>query len=245
MDPHDQYLQHAESPVFGKHNRDRYDSEVFFTDLHIGKLFEFAKDKPWWSRTAIMISADHGEAFGEHGMFKHAFELWEVLTRVPLIVHVPGLEPRRIQERRSAIDVAPTILELMGGTEMPESFVGKSLVAELRGAPPDDREPIILDLPEDRNNPDRHAIIQGDYKLIVYGPGDRSFRLFNLKDDPAEETDLASKDPKKLEEMKALYLETWKKLDVVEPYGGMELRSGRKALGPRGPEERKPSEKSP
>jgi choline-sulfatase len=237
MDPHDQYIQHEGTPVFGKNNRDRYDSEVYFTDSHIGKLFEFGAKQPWWDNTAILISADHGEAFGEHGMFKHAFELWEVLTRVPLIVYVPGATPRRIEERRSAIDVGPTILELMGVEEMPKSFVGKTLMPEINGAPPDNREPIILDLPEDKNNPDRHAIIQGNYKLIVYGPGMRSFQLFDLSQDPNEETDLAKKLPEKLEEMKALYTKTWEGLDVVEPYGGMELRSGRKANGVRGPED--------
>lgn len=243
MDPHDQYIQHDETPVFGKHNRDRYDSEVFFTDLHIGKLFEFGAQHPWWKDTAIVISADHGEAFGEHGMFKHAFELWEVLTRVPLIVHVPGLAPRRISERRSAIDVGPTILDLMGVEEIPKSFMGKSLMPELAGGPVENREPIVLDLPEDKNNPDRHAIIQGDYKLIVYGPGARSFQLFDIKNDPAEEHDLSSKQPEKLAELKALYEKTWASFEVVEPYGGMELRSGRKANGPRGPVDAEPAPK--
>ncbi len=96
MDPHDQYVKHEISPDFGKNNRDRYDSEVFFTDHHIGRLFDFAKTKDWWDHTAIIISADHGETFGEHGMFKHAFELWEVLTRVPLVIYYPGIEPKVI-----------------------------------------------------------------------------------------------------------------------------------------------------
>jgi choline-sulfatase len=85
MDPHDQYIKHAESPDWGNTNRDRYDSEVFYTDLWLGKFLEFARAQPWWSRTAVIVTGDHGEAFGEHQMYKHAFELWDVLTRVPLI----------------------------------------------------------------------------------------------------------------------------------------------------------------
>jgi choline-sulfatase len=236
MDPHDQYIQHEEAPKFGKNNRDRYDAEVFYTDLHLGKLFEYGAQQPWWQNTAIIISADHGEAFGEHGMFKHAFELWEVLTRVPLIIHVPGAAARRITERRSDIDIAPTVLELMGVPEMPQSFVGQSLAKEVYGVvPPNNREPIILDLPEDKNNPDRHAIIQGDYKLLVYGPGTQSYRLFNLKTDPGELEDVSKKEAEKFAEMKALYAKTWEGLEIVEPFGGMELRSGRKANGPKGP----------
>lgn len=234
MDPHDQYIKHEGTPDFGKNNRDRYDSEVYFTDSHIGRLFDFAKDKEWWGRTAIIISADHGEAFGEHGMFKHAFELWEVLTRVPLVIYYPGIEPNVISERRSHIDVAPTILELMGH-KVPESFVGKSLVPELLGEKPDNREPIVLDLPEDKNNPDRHAIISGDYKLIQKNYGATKL-LFNLKNDPAEEHDLAKKEPEKLAEMVALYDKTWQGIEVIVPFGDIALPSGKKANGPRGPE---------
>lgn len=241
MDPHDQYLQHKESPVFGKKAKDRYDAEIFYADLHIGRLLDYAKQQSWWKNTAVIISADHGEAFGEHEMYKHAFELWEVLTHVPLVVYAPGVEARTISKRRSHIDLAPTILELMG-IDNPEqvmnypagTFVGRSMVPELYGKPPDVREPIVLDLPEDRNNPERHAIISGDYKLIMRGDA-RRMELYNLKKDPAEAHDLAKKEPEKFEEMRRLYEETWSKIDVVAPFGGMKLRSGKKADGPKGP----------
>lgn len=236
MDPHDKYIQHDSTPVWGKYNRDRYDSEVHFTDQHIGRLFEFGKKQPWWDNTAIIISADHGEAFGEHGMYKHAFELWEVLTRVPLIIHAPGAKAQVIDQRRSNIDMAPTILDLMGIKDMPESFDGRSLVSEVYGATePDNREPIVLDLPEDTNNADKHAIIAGDYKLIVYGRPGMSFALYNLKEDPGELKNISKKEPEKLEEMKQLYKDTWAKYPIIKPYGGNTLRSGKKATGPIGP----------
>ncbi len=242
MDPHDQYIQHEQSPKFGKKARDRYDSEIFYTDLHIGRLLDYAKKQPWWKNTAVIISSDHGEAFGEHDMYKHAFELWEVLTHVPLVIYASGVKARHIQERRSHIDLAPTITELMGLGADAETlagyaagtFVGRSMVAELYGAEPDNREPIVLDLPEDRNNPERHAIISGDYKLIVKGDGSRQ-ELYNLAKDPGEQSDLAKKQPDKLGEMRKLYDETWSKLDVVQAYGGMKLRTGTKADGPMGP----------
>lgn len=233
MDPHDVYVAHAEAPEFGKKARDRYDSEVFFTDLQIGRLLEFAAKQPWWSETAIIVSADHGEAFGEHGMYKHAFELWEVLTRVPLIVHVPGGKAQRIEERRSCIDLAPTILQLLGVQQIPESFVGQSLVPELYGAGAASREPIVLDLPEDHDNPERRAIIWHDYKLIARGDG--SYLLFNLQKDPTELVDLAKKEPQKLAELRKVYDETVAKLNVVAPFGGMKLKSGKLASGPTGP----------
>ncbi len=232
MDPHDQYNKHAESPDFGNKNRDRYDSEVFYTDLWLGKLLDFARSQPWWKDTVVIITADHGEAFGEHGFYKHAFEIWDVLTRVPMLISGPGIKPRRIDERRSHIDLAPTILDLMGLPPEKE-FMGKSFMPELFGAQPDKREPIISELTEDSHNPPRRAVILGDYKLIVIK--ERKFQLYNLTKDPGEETDLAETEPDKLEEMKKVYTGIYEKMPVVEPYGGVDLKEGGVARGPMGP----------
>ncbi len=238
MDPHDEYKKHPESPDFGNKNRDRYDSEVWHTDLWLGKVLEFARAQPWWKDTAVIVTADHGEAFGEHGMYKHAFELWDVLTRVPLIVHAPGAAPRHIAEPRTHIDIAPTVMDLMG-QPVPSGFQGQSLVPEIYGAEPPKREPIALELAEDSHNPARRAIVSGDYKLIVFGSGQRL--LFNLKSDPGEEDDLAKKEPEKLKEMDALLKKTFEAIPSIEPYGGMKLSSGKIAKGTSGPVEEKPS----
>ncbi len=238
MDPHDEYKKHPESPDFGKKNRDRYDSEVWYTDFWLGKVLDFAKTQPWWKDTAVVVTADHGEAFGEHGMYKHAFELWDVLTRVPLIVHAPGAPPRHIEEARTHIDIAPTILDLMGQPPLP-GFQGRSLVQEIYGAEaPQVRGAVALELAEDSHNPARRAIVSGDYKLIVFGSGQKL--LFNLKSDPGEESDLAKKEPEKLAEMEALLKKTFDAIPSIEPYGGMKLSSGKIAKGTSGPAEAKP-----
>lgn len=234
MDPHDQYNKHATSPDFGNKNRDRYDNEVHHTDFWINELFEFCRKQPWWKDTAVIITGDHGEAFGEHSMWKHAFEIWEVLIRVPLIIKAPGAEPRRISERRSTIDLAPTIMELMGQEPL-EQFQGKSLVQEVYGAePPGNREPIVAELAEDSHNPPRRAVVQGDYKLIVWGKGWK-YLLFNLKNDPEEKEELSKKEPEKLEEMKKVLDDAFAKLPFREPYGGMKLKGGGTAKGLVGP----------
>ncbi|MBK8994888.1 MAG: sulfatase [Myxococcales bacterium] len=229
MDPHDVYHQHKDSPVFGKRVRDKYDSEVFYTDLWLGKLFDFMKKQPWWDKTVLIVSADHGEAFGEHKMYRHAFELWEMLVRVPLMFCGPGISARRIDAPRSSIDFAPTVLELMGVKES-HDFVGESLVPELGGATPKER-PVLLDLPADSNNPERRALISGDYKLLVFG-NDWRFDLYDLKSDPNETKDLAKSQPEKLAEMKALYQKVWGALPKVKPYGGNKLEGGGVANGP-------------
>src|SRR5215471_3795692 len=82
LDPHDEYKRHSEVPSYGRRLRDLYDGEVTYTDRYIGKLLEFIAQKPWAANTAIIISGDHGEAFGEHGCWRHGFEIWQHLVRV-------------------------------------------------------------------------------------------------------------------------------------------------------------------
>jgi arylsulfatase A-like enzyme len=232
MDPHDQYQAHAEAPVFGKRARDRYDQEIWYTDFWLGKLLAFAETQAWWKNTVLIVTADHGEAFGEHGMYKHAFELWDVLTHVPLLVHGPGLVARRIDARRSAIDLAPTILDL-AGIEPPADFEGRSLVPELRGEGPASREPILIELSEDTHNPPRCALIQGNYKLIDFGH--EHYELFDLASDPGESTDVAKEHPAELAALKSALAAKYAEMPTVAPFGGQKLHDGGRANGPRGP----------
>jgi arylsulfatase A-like enzyme len=233
-DPHDQYIKHPESPDFGNKTRDKYDSEVWYTDYHIGKILDWAKTQPFWEHTAVIITGDHGESFGEHGQYRHAFEIWENLVRVPLMFRVPGAKAQRIAERRSHLDLAPTIMELLGLPPLPQ-FAGRSLVQEMLGAEPAaNREPIVLELTEDSNNPQRRAIISGNYKLTVRGRG-AAFFLYDLVNDPGETKSVAKDQPEKLAEMKALYEKTFGSVPSIDPYGGNKLESGRLANGPMGP----------
>jgi arylsulfatase A-like enzyme len=230
MDPHEDYVRHPECPDFGETERDRYDSEVCFTDKWLGHLLDWARKQPWWENTVVIVTSDHGEMFGEHGMSHHAFELWEPLVRVPLLIRVPGVSPKRIEQRRSQIDLAPTILALVG-QPAGSGFSGRSLVPEILGtAAPESREPIVLDLPEDTHEQSRRAIIEGSYKLIALGTG--RFTLYDISTDPNELNDLAARDPQVLARMKHRLEEVGVQIPFVEPYGGMKLASGRFASGP-------------
>ncbi len=233
--PHDQYNKHPGVPDFGNNNRGRYDNEVYFTDEHIGNLLNWAEKQPWWKNTALIITGDHGEAFGDHDMWKHAFEVWEVLLRVPLIIKVPGAKPQRIEERRSLIDLAPTIMDLMGQKPL-DSFMGQSLVPEIVGEkkPEQARRDRGGARAEDSHNPPRRTVIKGDYKLIVFGTGWK-YLLYDIKNDPHEDKDLAKEQPEKLDEMKKVYEAEFAKIPSVAPYGGMKLKGGKVANGPMGP----------
>jgi arylsulfatase A-like enzyme len=202
FDPHLQYVKHPGAPDFrsmpgGPSLRAGYDEEVWFTDEYIGKLLDFVAAQPWGQDTAIILTADHGEGFGEHGIVGHGREIWEPLVRVPLVVYVPGAAPRRIAVKRSNIDLAPTILDLMGVSAPPDELRGASLLDDVFAAPDaelDERD-VYIDMPEGPYNSMRRAIITGPspgMKLIHFGG--RHYALYDLSADPDEKTDLARHD---------------------------------------------------
>lgn len=212
MDPHFSYVRHADQEAFkgspyaedatpvppgvplskvGQSLRNQYDGEVRHTDTQIGRLLDYIDAQPWAKHTAIVLSADHGEAFGEHkSYFEHGFLLYDVTTRVPLMFRIPGVAPRRIDTRRSHIDVARTLLELMQ-VQAAESMRGQSLVPELRGVQAPAQRDIVIDMPYTDQSPRRRALIHGDKKLIVTET-EKQPLLFDLKADPGEQKDLAA-----------------------------------------------------
>ncbi|MBL0193973.1 MAG: sulfatase [Myxococcales bacterium] len=205
LDPHDNYQDHTADGVepFGKRARDRYDGEVLFTDRYVGKLLDFVEAAPWGKDTVVVVTSDHGEAFGEHGQTRHGFEIWENLVRVPLMVRAPGARPRRIDEPRSAIDLAPTFLDLLG-VKGAETLPGKSLVPELLGGPAVARD-VVVDLPATSDNDRRRAVVSGKWKMVAYGAQQLYFNLFDLEADPGELSPILKGDD--FERMRARYKE--------------------------------------
>lgn len=192
LDPHADYIPH-EGFDFGRKARDLYDSEVAFVDQQIGRLLEFMNQTPGIAgRTAVIVTSDHGESFGDNGMWRHGYEVWEALVRVPLVVHVPGLAPRRVAARRSAIDLAPTLLELFGlpAPAGEDALSGHSLVPDLVAPDPAgvEQRPIFIDMSAGPYNEDRQALIVDDYKIII--ATGRLIGIYDLKADPGETNDL-------------------------------------------------------
>ncbi len=209
FDPHADYERHPGVPDFGNKVRDQYDHEVRWNDDQMGRLLDFIATQPWASKTAIIVTADHGEAFGEHKMFRHGFEVWEELVHVPLVVYVPGVAPKRVGVRRSLVDLVPTILDLMGvDPGQPRGdydfLSGVSLVPDIVAAPnaPLAQRDILVDMPPGPFNEARRAFIHGDQKLIIAG-GVR-YQLYDLIADPGEKNDL-SDDKAALAQARARY----------------------------------------
>jgi len=112
-----------------------YDGEIRYTDEHVGRLLDLVDELGLRERTIVVLAADHGEEFFEHGRKGHERTLYEEVLRVPLVVSWPGrIAPGQVVGTPVGIvDVAPTILDL-AGVPAPPDLDGRPLVG-VQGRP--------------------------------------------------------------------------------------------------------------
>ena len=108
FEPHAPYGDAAS----GRPLRDRYDDEVAEADRHLGRLLEGLG--PERASTLVVVAADHGEAFGEHGEIGHSVFVYDTTLQVPLILQGPRAPRGRLLAPVSLVDVAPTVLDWLG-----------------------------------------------------------------------------------------------------------------------------------
>jgi arylsulfatase len=117
----------------------RYDGEISEVDRQLGRLLAALRERGFLERSIVVFTADHGEAFGEDDLYcAHGEGLGEALLRVPLLLKAPGLEPGVRRDVVRLIDVAPTVLSLLGlphgglpGTSLLEDLGDRRVVAQV------------------------------------------------------------------------------------------------------------------
>jgi arylsulfatase A-like enzyme/Flp pilus assembly protein TadD len=124
-DPHDPY--NPPEPYKTTYAGHLYDGEIAFTDDVIGKLFRKLKELGVNDRTIIIVTGDHGESLGQHHEATHAMFIYNSTQHVPLFIFIPGKKNERIRATVRHIDIAPTILALLG-LEIPKTMQGASLI---------------------------------------------------------------------------------------------------------------------
>jgi arylsulfatase A-like enzyme len=198
--------------------RARYDEEILAVDHHLDRLLSFLEQSQIWDETLFVLTSDHGESLGERGKMDHGEWLYEEQVRVPLFVRNPKSRrtPKEISSIVGLIDLAPTILELLG-VDVPE-MEGQSLAPLLAGEPSDARsylvesEPCVLHDTAVRIGMDCYppglagklrGIRNARWKLIVT-PQRRAdaLELFDLTSDPGEEVNLAERESEHLEALR-------------------------------------------
>jgi hypothetical protein len=112
---------------------DAYDAEVMAIDAALARLFSALERRGILGRATVVVTADHGEEFQEHGLLGHGGSLYEALVHVPLVVVTPDGGRGHVVERVvSLVDLAPTLLE-RAGVSIPASFEGRSFARLLDG----------------------------------------------------------------------------------------------------------------
>ena len=164
-----------------------YLSALGAVDSQIDRLIRKLEDKGLSGRTTLIVMADHGEAFGEHGLKYHASSLYDELLRVPLLVVLPGGRAQKVDEPVSLMDLAPTILDLMGAPT-PGVYMGQSLTPFLRGERPTLLRPIVA---EGRL---KRAIVLRDGFKVIHDTRAGYVEVFDLNADPREEVSLYDDD---------------------------------------------------
>jgi choline-sulfatase len=190
-DPHADYEPHPEVPSFGSDDMALYDGEIRFTDLHIGRLLDDLRAKGLYDKTVIVVTGDHGEGFGEHGVDHHGFHLYIAQTKVPMIVRVPGLAPRRSLTPAGHVDIMPTLVDLAGGAPS-KDMEGRSLVDILAGAP--DRDRVIYQQLSFENNNEKRGGASQHCHVIYNASPDTSWEVYRVDRDRSEREDLSDDD---------------------------------------------------
>jgi choline-sulfatase len=166
-----------------------YDANLAYGDYEVGRVLQRLHDLGIDDSTIVIVTADHGEAFWEHGFQGHNSQLYEESSHIPLIFHAPGLQPRRIEGTVRTIDIYPTLVDILGLAERGIRVDGSSFLPYLAGQAPDDREAIIHNLGEAT-----FAYVEDGYKYIREIKSGHE-ELYDLRRDPEERDNLALKEP--------------------------------------------------
>ncbi|MFO7950885.1 MAG: sulfatase [Candidatus Fermentibacteraceae bacterium] len=168
-----------------KRLEDLYDGEIAWTDSQLSRLWAGIRGMGLADETLVLVTADHGEEFLEHGYVEHGRTLYQEITRVPMIASGPGIPSDSVGERVvSHLDLLPTILAA-AGVEAPAGLPGRDLL----GAGPSKRRR----LPASGLNtgpPFRMAALRSGDRKVIWVPSADSAVMYRLESDPLEQRPL-------------------------------------------------------
>ncbi|HEX3774569.1 MAG TPA: sulfatase-like hydrolase/transferase [Polyangiaceae bacterium] len=191
--PHEPYEAHPEFP-FGDRDIDRYDSEIRFADETVGALVDaFRAKRP---NAVVIVTADHGEEFGDHGGHYHGTSVYEEQVRVPLLISAPAaLTARHIAEPVQTIDLLPTLLSALD-IPKPPRLRGRDLGPLLAGKRPEGKGLALAETDE------QTLLAEGTLRLICARKLG-ACKLYDLATDPGETRDVANEQPNEFATLRA------------------------------------------
>lgn len=205
MDAHDPYGAPAGHPKPSWDHgtvTDQYDDGVNYADHYIGLLMQSLQQRGLANHTLVIITSDHGESLGEHGLHFHASALYRELIQVPLIIWYPGHVPAGLQIATPVTNIAipSTIMDLLAGNPGETVFPGPALIALWKNPQASSPWPHPLaELAQNDINPEKAAVptaadgpmqtlVTPDWHLIVHK--NLGEQLYHWIADPGESHDL-------------------------------------------------------
>ena len=225
--------------------RGLYRAELAYLDEQLANLKQSLVDAGEWEDTVLVVTADHGENVGDHGLMDHQYCLYETLVHVPLVLHGgPFTDGDDLTELVSLVDIAPTLLDVAGidATSAREEFQGQSfhpdadvnprafVVSEYMAPQPsmDALERHVGELPPYIYDLDRslRAIRTDEYKLVRGSDG--AVELYNLDVDPREVANVAKTRPDVVEQLSSTLDEWLESFETTTHDGAVSLGEARK-----------------
>jgi len=171
--------------------RERYLSEVAIVDTQLARIISVLESRFGW-RWVLIVTADHGEAFGEHQTTGHAKTLYEELLHVPLLIRSPFFPKHVVEQRVGLVDLAPTILDLFG-MNTPATFDGQNLGPILVN------HGVTLTRPLLAEGRLRRAITSADGLKVIEDSRRKTVEAYDLVRDPLELNNLFDLEPQRVD----------------------------------------------
>ena len=209
-DEYSQLFKENETSVVNESEKNRmdllaqYDGEIAYVDNKVGILLEKLKELNVYENTLIIITSDHGEFFGEHGLWFHAHELYQGVIKIPLIIKYPLSSKRGVSsERVSLVDIMPTILDVLN-LPIPKEVQGVILSETERTVLSEVYKHKYKQPTKGKNFArELKALFKDNYKYIkeYQNNSDEYNELYDIENDPGELQNLISTMPEKAEAM--------------------------------------------
>ncbi|UCC67082.1 MAG: sulfatase, partial [Armatimonadota bacterium] len=171
-----------------------YDANLRYADWAVGKLCRLLEESDRLDNTILVITSDHGEAFGEHGFIWHAAEVHDEASRIPLLIRLPKGDRRgRVSALTQTIDLLPTLFELLQVPYPEDRVQGRSLGPLIDGKS-DKVHEFVFTRARGHEGKDKYMIRGEQRALLLFANGEWR-ALYDLAADPEQRDNIIEGQP--------------------------------------------------